>query len=172
MGLLSRLWNLNTRGCSLQEPLKSMIESKKYKTMDIIGYLKSVLEDARPYARMKLMIVGVQGIGKTSLLEQLRQEGRSRQKPVEVFRKFNIYTNVNNVMYIYCCRECAALGQTNGQQKHKCKNIAGHEYVDSRRWHRRLDLREENPEPFHPWPRCIPNMGFWWTKRVIIPSFI
>ncbi|XP_017772148.1 PREDICTED: leucine-rich repeat serine/threonine-protein kinase 1 isoform X5 [Nicrophorus vespilloides] len=81
MGLLSRLWNLNTRGCSLQEPLKSMIDSKKYKTMDIIGYLKSVLEDARPYARMKLMIVGIQGIGKTSLLEQLRQEGISRRKP-------------------------------------------------------------------------------------------
>ncbi|KAI4458153.1 ankyrin repeat and protein kinase domain-containing protein [Holotrichia oblita] len=81
MGLLSRLWNLNTRGCALQEPLKSMIDSKKYKTMDIIGYLKSVLEDARPYARMKLMIVGVQGIGKTSLLEQLRSEGITRRKP-------------------------------------------------------------------------------------------
>lgn len=75
MGLLSRLWNLNTRGCQLLEPLRSMIASKKYKTMDVIGYLKSVLEDARPYARMKLMIVGVQGIGKTSLLEQLRHEG-------------------------------------------------------------------------------------------------
>ncbi|XP_050296551.1 leucine-rich repeat serine/threonine-protein kinase 1 isoform X5 [Anthonomus grandis grandis] len=81
MGLLSRLWNLNTRGCSLQDPLKFMIESKKYKTMDIIGYLKSVLEDAKPYARMKLMIVGVQGIGKTSLLEQLRQEGATRKRP-------------------------------------------------------------------------------------------
>lgn len=80
MGLLSRLWNLNTRGCSLQDPLKSMIDSKKYKTMDIVGYLKSVLEDARPYARMKLMIVGVQGIGKTSLLEQLRQEGVTKRK--------------------------------------------------------------------------------------------
>lgn len=81
MGLLSRLWNLNTRGTTLQEPLKSMIDSKKYKTMDIIGYLKSVLEDAKPYARMKLMIVGVQGIGKTSLLEQLRQEGTTRRRP-------------------------------------------------------------------------------------------
>lgn len=32
------------------------------------------------------MIVGVQGIGKTSLLEQLRQEGTGsfRKKPVEV----------------------------------------------------------------------------------------
>lgn len=54
MGLLSKLWNLNTRGCHLQEPLRSMIESKKYKTMDVVGYLKSVLEDARPYARMKV----------------------------------------------------------------------------------------------------------------------
>ncbi|KAL1122208.1 hypothetical protein AAG570_003613 [Ranatra chinensis] len=86
MGLLARLWNLNMRGCNLQEPLKSMIDSKKYKTMDIVGYLKSVLEDAKPYARMKLMIVGVQGIGKTSLLEQLRQEGY-KKKPVEHWAK-------------------------------------------------------------------------------------
>ena len=49
-------------GCSLQEPLASMTASKHYKTMDIIGYLKSVLEDAKPYARMKLMVVGVQVI--------------------------------------------------------------------------------------------------------------
>ncbi|PNF32771.1 hypothetical protein B7P43_G04485, partial [Cryptotermes secundus] len=97
MGLLSRLWNLNTRGCSLQEPLKSMIDSKKYKTMDVIGYLKSVLEDARPYARMKLMIVGVQGIGKTSLLEQLRQEGFGsyKKKPVEHWAKRMGNKNIN-----------------------------------------------------------------------------
>ncbi|XP_021920937.1 leucine-rich repeat serine/threonine-protein kinase 1 isoform X3 [Zootermopsis nevadensis] len=97
MGLLSRLWNLNTRGCNLQEPLKSMIDSKKYKTMDVIGYLKSVLEDARPYARMKLMIVGVQGIGKTSLLEQLRQEGVGtfKKKPVEHWAKRMGNKNIN-----------------------------------------------------------------------------
>ncbi len=81
MGLLNRMWNLNTTGCNLQEPLKSMIESKRCKTMDIIGYLKSVLEDAKPYSRMKLMVVGIQGIGKTSLLNQLRQEGS--QKPAQ-----------------------------------------------------------------------------------------
>lgn len=69
MGLLSRLWNLNTQGCKLHEPLKSMIESKKYKTMDVIGYLKSVLEDAKSYARMKLMIVGIQGIGQYKQLK-------------------------------------------------------------------------------------------------------
>lgn len=81
MGLLNRMWNLNTTGCNLQEPLKSMIESKRCKTMDIIGYLKSVLEDAKTYSRMKLMVVGIQGIGKTSLLNQLRQEGS--QKPAQ-----------------------------------------------------------------------------------------
>ncbi|XP_050071280.1 leucine-rich repeat serine/threonine-protein kinase 1 isoform X1 [Anopheles maculipalpis] len=96
MGLLSRLWNLNTRGCSLQDPLRSMIESKKYKTMDIVGYLKSVYEDARPYARMKLMVVGVQGIGKTSLLEQLRSEGSSRgKKPVDHWAKRMGHRNIN-----------------------------------------------------------------------------
>lgn len=97
MGLLSRLWNLNTRGCALQDPLKSMIDSKKYKTMDIIGYLKSVYEDAKPYARMKLMVVGVQGIGKTSLLEQLRNEGgigRNR-KQVDHWAKRMGHKNVN-----------------------------------------------------------------------------
>lgn len=72
MGLLSRLWNLNTKGCSLHGYLQTMIESKKFKTMEIIGYLKSIYEDARPYARMKLMVVGSQGIGKTSILDLLR----------------------------------------------------------------------------------------------------
>ena len=42
MGLLHRLWNLNTSGCSLQEPLASMTASKHYKTMDIIGYLELI----------------------------------------------------------------------------------------------------------------------------------
>ncbi|KZC04554.1 Leucine-rich repeat serine/threonine-protein kinase 1 [Dufourea novaeangliae] len=97
MGLLSRLWNLNTQGCRLQEPLKTMIDSKKYKTMDVIGYLKSILEDAKPYARMKLMIVGIQGIGKTSLLEQLRQEGEvpNKKKASEHWAKRMGNKNIN-----------------------------------------------------------------------------
>ena len=65
---LSKLWNLNTRGCSLQEPLATMMTSKSYKTSDVIGYLRSILEHSKPYARLKLMVVGIQGIGKTSLL--------------------------------------------------------------------------------------------------------
>ena len=80
MGLLSKLWNLNTTDCNLDEPIRSMIESKKYKTMDIVGYLKSILEDSKPYARIKLMLVGLSGIGKTTLLELLRQEGSTNYK--------------------------------------------------------------------------------------------
>ncbi|XP_063703322.1 leucine-rich repeat serine/threonine-protein kinase 1 isoform X2 [Culicoides brevitarsis] len=95
MGLLSRLWNLNTRGCALQEPLRTMIESKKYKTMDIIGYLKSVYEDAKPYARMKLMVVGVQGIGKTSLLDHLRSDGSSRNRKPDHWAKRMGHKGVN-----------------------------------------------------------------------------
>ncbi|XP_071041167.1 leucine-rich repeat serine/threonine-protein kinase 1 isoform X3 [Parasteatoda tepidariorum] len=97
MGLLGKLWNLNTRMCNLTEPLRSMIDSKKYKTMDVIGYLKSILEDAKPYARMKLMIVGIEGIGKTSLLEQLRIEGTGayRKKPPEHWAKRTGNKNIN-----------------------------------------------------------------------------
>uniref|UniRef100_A0A2H1VY93 SFRICE_009338 n=1 Tax=Spodoptera frugiperda TaxID=7108 RepID=A0A2H1VY93_SPOFR len=89
MGLLSRLWNLNTVGCSLQDPLRSMLQCGRYKSMDIVGYLKSVLQEARPYTRMKLMFVGLQGIGKTSLLECLRQESsiQHRRKPTEHWAK-------------------------------------------------------------------------------------
>ena len=52
----------------MQEPLASMTNSKHYKTMDIIGYLRSVLEDAKPYARMKLMVVGVQVYKETNMM--------------------------------------------------------------------------------------------------------
>lgn len=82
MGLLYRLWNLNTKGCSLQGYLNTMIESKKFKTMEIIGYLKSIYEDAKPYARMKLMVVGKQGIGKTSILELLREMYPNQNKKI------------------------------------------------------------------------------------------
>lgn len=51
------------------------------------------LFSAKPYARMKLMIVGIEGIGKTSLLEQLRIEGTGsyRKKPPEVSEMYFIY---------------------------------------------------------------------------------
>lgn len=89
LGLAGKLWNLGINGCNLNEPLKSIVESKTYKTMDIIGYLRSILEDSKPYARMKLMLVGLQGIGKTTLLEQMRLESgsSSRRKAPEHWTK-------------------------------------------------------------------------------------
>ncbi|XP_069363530.1 leucine-rich repeat serine/threonine-protein kinase 1 isoform X1 [Maniola hyperantus] len=89
MGLLTRLWNLNTVGCSLQEPLRSVVRGGRCRSVDVVGYLRSVLQEAKPYARMKLMVVGVQGIGKTSLLECLRQESaiQHRRKPTEHWAK-------------------------------------------------------------------------------------
>jgi GTPase SAR1 family protein len=55
------------------------------------------LNSAKPYARMKLMIVGVQGIGKTSLLENLRQEGTGtyKRKPPEHWGKRMGNKNLN-----------------------------------------------------------------------------
>lgn len=60
MGLLTRLWNLNTVGCSLSEPLRSVVRGGRSRSVDVVGYLRSVLQEAKPYARMKLMVVGVQ----------------------------------------------------------------------------------------------------------------
>ena len=58
-----------------------------------------MLEDAKPYARMKLMIVGVQGIGKTSLLEQLRAEGTGsyKKRPPEVRLNVSVSVSVSDV---------------------------------------------------------------------------
>lgn len=99
LGLASKLWNLGVNGCNLSEPLKSIVESKAYKTMDIIGYLRSILEEAKPYARMKLMLVGLQGIGKTSLLEQMRHEGSSgfRRRAPEHWTKRMGHTSRSNL---------------------------------------------------------------------------
>ncbi|XP_038220950.1 leucine-rich repeat serine/threonine-protein kinase 1 [Zerene cesonia] len=90
MGLLTRLWNLNTVGCCLSEPLRSVVRGGRSRSVDVVGFLRSVLHEAKPYARMKLMIVGVQGIGKTSLLECLRQESaiHHRRKPTDRFRYY------------------------------------------------------------------------------------
>lgn len=60
----------------LQDPLKSMINSKKYKTSAIISFLRSKYDQSQVYNRMKLMVVGVQGIGKTSLVKVFNFEHR------------------------------------------------------------------------------------------------
>eukprot|EP00057_Strongylocentrotus_purpuratus_P000847 XP_001184678.3 PREDICTED: leucine-rich repeat serine/threonine-protein kinase 1 [Strongylocentrotus purpuratus] len=73
MGRLKCLYDFNADGCQLVEPLSSMIKTSLVK--DVLGYLRSILDDAKPYTRMKLMFVGKAGIGKTTLLNELRRDG-------------------------------------------------------------------------------------------------
>ena len=82
LGLLNKLWNFDLKNSlNIKEPvmLDSLVKQRT-KTADILGYLKSILEDSRPYTRVKLMFVGVQAIGKTSLLNKLREEGISTSR--------------------------------------------------------------------------------------------
>lgn len=55
-----------------------MMNFRHARTTEILSYLKSILEEAVPYRRLKLMVVGSAGIGKTSLLQQLRAEGTGK----------------------------------------------------------------------------------------------
>ena len=74
MGLMKKLWFLDFSGCPVETTLSSLLGDKAKKTASVLGYLKSVHEEATTFNRMKLMFVGVQGIGKTTLLTQLRRE--------------------------------------------------------------------------------------------------
>jgi len=81
MGLMKKLWFLDYSGCPVETTLRSLLGDKARKTASVLGYLKSVHEEATTFNRMKLMFVGVQGIGKTTLLTQLRREEGCKLPP-------------------------------------------------------------------------------------------
>ena len=79
LGLCSELYELKIDQSNIKDPPRNIMEKQ---TLDgrrdirfLTGYLRSLHDKAQAYPNMKLMVVGVHGIGKTSLLNALRKDG-------------------------------------------------------------------------------------------------
>ena len=74
LGRLRNCWELNLNGLKIQNVPHHLLPgvSKGGSTKHLLAYLRAQLRHCVPYNRMKLMAVGLQGRGKTTLLSVLR----------------------------------------------------------------------------------------------------
>lgn len=85
MGKLSNLFELQLDGLKLDME-KSILESK---TKDLIGHLHSKLKNSVPYYRMKLVLFGMSGRGKTAIRNVLLKDRHAGDANVTV-RDWNV----------------------------------------------------------------------------------
>uniref|UniRef100_A0A1X7UH02 non-specific serine/threonine protein kinase n=1 Tax=Amphimedon queenslandica TaxID=400682 RepID=A0A1X7UH02_AMPQE len=82
---LEGLWSLEYDGVPLTNPPASDLD-KFRSASDKLLYMRSLLHDAKPYESMKLMLVGLQKQGKTTLLTRLREINEVRT-PISTFNE-------------------------------------------------------------------------------------
>ena len=75
LGQLTNLFQLDRTGLQLVFPPQNILDKN---VKDIIGFLWSLQKDAKPYHRIRLMLVGMQKRGKSSLLAKLSEKGTYR----------------------------------------------------------------------------------------------
>ncbi|KAL3853636.1 hypothetical protein ACJMK2_017166 [Sinanodonta woodiana] len=79
LGKCSKLWELQMEGLSLNQELRQVL-GKKGRVKDLIIYLHNKLKNAKSYYRMKLMVVGYGGRGKTTMLHTLMKDRESKRE--------------------------------------------------------------------------------------------
>ncbi|XP_063446430.1 leucine-rich repeat serine/threonine-protein kinase 1-like isoform X1 [Mytilus trossulus] len=81
LGRLKNLLTIEIELCPLEGHIQDIISKKaNFRTRDILGFLLSVLEDSVEYNCMNLMLVGVEKIGKTTLLSEISRNRRTAKK--------------------------------------------------------------------------------------------